>query len=215
MAKFAKLRSHRGGAARKPTAAKANLSCGFLDAETRSSATFGSRPIFKSPPTLLFSDTYAAAPFRFARQLACTLLVPVCETSERNEGCRHASQNIHQESPPSFPSKTFFKTRASGACSFLPRAKFLDSRPALAAAHARGGASPAPRSESAGPACFSADLERSCLRGNRFVRRSARSVSPLRVSSRARFGRSFQNISDRWAKRQARELQNLHARRKR
>src|SRR5271168_4554822 len=207
--------SLNAGVAPVQVAGRPKISCGFPDAETRRHDTPQPQPAILVQLNILFSYAYKRPRPGLSRQMTCTPLVPVCDTIERNEGCSHASQKTHQHSSPSLRSKTFFRAHSSSACSLRTRVSFLDRRSALAAPHARRGAASPSRSEDPRPQHCASVLERGGLRRDRFVRRPARGVPSLRISSRARSGRRCENLSDRKPHRQARELQHLYARRKR
>src|SRR5208282_4573048 len=190
------------------------VSCGFLDAQTRRPDTSASQANFGTRVSLLLSRVYGRAPARFSRQAACTFVVRVCDT-ERNRGCRHASQKPHQPSPPFLLGKTLFETPARRAPAFRAGARLLERRPALAAPDACHRSSSATCAEGPRPQRGDSHFERNCLRRNRFVRRPARSLPSLRISPRPRSRRCFENLPDRGPRRQARKLQNFPPRRKR
>src|SRR5579864_286621 len=191
------------------------MSCGFLDAHTQRPDTSRRSRFAESQLTSLFSTYYEEPQVRSPRSSACTPLVRVCDTIERNEGCSHVSQKTHPERPPSHRSKTLFYTGARGNRALRTCVCFLGCRPALAAAHARLRAASPSRAEGPRPARCAPVRERNRLRRNCFVRRSARSVPSLRVSPRARSGRRFENLFGGRPRRQTRKLQNLSFGRKR
>src|SRR5579872_2690148 len=214
MAQFAKLQSLQPRASRTQAPAVLDISCGFLDAHTQRPDTSQQPLRFALSLTDLVSLAYRLARIHFSRQLECTPQVSVCET-ERNEGCSHVSQKTHPQFPPTFLSKTLFCTRTRGNRALRARANFVGGRSALAAAHARLGATSPSHTEGPGPARCASVRERNRLRRNCFVRRSTRSLPSLRISPRARSGRCFENLSDGRPRRQTRELQNFSFGRKR
>src|SRR5579859_1621262 len=189
--------------------------CGALDAQTRCSATTKSHRPRTSSLNSLISMFYAAPRFCLSRQLACTPLVRVCTTIERNEGCNHVSQKTYSQFPTHHHRDSFLRTRAGSTCTLCTCAICLDCLSRLAATPARHGApSPSP-AEGARTKHRASLLQRGCLRRNCFVRRPAQSLPSVRIPTWARSRRCFEHFSHGRPPRRTNDLQNFPSRRKR